>query len=860
MADEEDAKQSSPWPILIVLGLVFLPGAIVAYSLWYLFRYQRNRPTVVGTVAAAVGIIGLITLGIGVSGLSQLFGDLSNFTKYLPPLISAWIGLSVVLGAPTGYGFVWLEARRLKRNPYLTQLEGSWRYRFSYRRTPLQILERKKNVQKLKNGLLTTVKRSPMGLDEKTDEVVSRYSTEAAKHTFITGQTGSGKSITMQSLMRSDIETGKTVVVIDFKRSPKFAAMAAAFAEENGREFYHFVNGDPEDYDIPRSKGQCYYDPLRSGTPTSKSDMVLGMREYDTSAAVYKSAMQQLLQVTFSMLSHVNPKDTTSIDWEHGGIYQLASAVTGNGIHELAEASSIEIEPNSPAKKYPLTRIGREKDNLGKKQTYYVNTPIAKDAIGLDELLQGKTPLTHARDELQGQMRTITASEYGRWMRTGNAPGDREIDLFELTKQTGNVIMFSLNSDSEPEFAQYVGSMIFSDLTNISALRRNAQADNEVSIYVDEFQAVPPDAVTALLEKSRESKMAMTIAQQSFDQVVASADKAGESYLNSILDTCGNFIAHAGSTEDSATRLSKLLGKHFVTVYSRTNENDSSFLSYNRSRSMDSRVAAREEERWVYPPSEFMKLSSPDPANGFKSSAVWVTKTTADPKYSKRGGGALARSVWMVPPVAVLADYYSGAQKELARRPKPAVEKAKDSSTALEHDYTRQQAVADVNFDEFDPEEERQMFNFPARNAEEDDFSTYHEEDDEWIMTEEPAELLESEDEEHKPETLSSIFSGAAPAPTPTLRKPVGPKSPQKKPELTDSDGLDSLFRTTPAAAPAPSKPLVQPPSPAQSSQTGAPKRVGLPTRPTGIPTAPQQKKPADASLPNIGDMSLPEL
>jgi len=858
MADEEDAKQSSPWPILIVLGLVFLPGAIVAYFLWYLFRYLRNRPSVVGTVAAILGVIGLITLGVGVSGIAPLFSDLGNFTKYLPSLIPAWFGLSVVLGAPTGYGFVWLEARRLKRNPYLTQLEGSWRYKFDYRRTPWQLLERKKNIQKLKNGLLTTPKRSPMGLDEKTDEVVSRYATEAAKHTFITGQTGSGKSITMQSLMHSDIEMGKTVVVIDFKRSPKFAAMAAAFAEENGREFYHFVNGDPEDYDIPRSKGQCYYDPLRSGTPTSKADMVLGMREYDSAAAVYKTAMQQLLQVTFAMFKYGNREIARSIDWDHGGIAQLASAVSGNGMNELVEANS-DDKRFPETFKYTYTPVGEGGLN-GVPKAVPVNSPVAKNAIEIGEALKSKGALTQAYTELQGQMRTITASEYGRWMRTGNTPDDREIDLFKLTKQPGNVIMFSLNSDSEPEFAQYVGSMIFSDLTNISALRRNAQADNEVSIYVDEFQAVPPDAVTALLEKSRESKMAMTIAQQSFDQVVASAEKAGESYLNSILDTCGNFIAHAGSTEDSATRLSKLLGKHFVTVYSRTNENDSSFLSYNRSRSMDSRVAAREEERWVYPPSEFMKLSSPDPANGFKSSAVWVTKTTADPRYSKRGGGALARSVWMVPPVAVLSDYYSGAQKELIRRPKPVIEKAKNASVALEHDYSRQQAVADVNFDEFDPEEERQMFNFTPRESQDDDFSTYHEEDDEWTMTEEPAELLESEDEERKPETLSSMFSGSAPAPKPPLRKPVGPKSPQKKPELTDSDGLDSLFRTTPNSAPAPSKPLAQSPSPAQGSGPGLPRRSGLPTRPTGLPTAPKQKKTADSSLSDVGDMSLPEL
>lgn len=1151
MADEEEVKQSSPWPFLALLGIVFIPGAITAYGLWALFRYGRNKVSVVGLVAGVTSLISLITLGVVVPQALKAFDDLSAIGEYTSLFITAWVALSVLVGSPFGFAFVWAEARRLRKNPYLTQLAGSWRHEFEYRNTPLEALRRSNNIKKLKNALLVEGSKAPIGIDEKTDEVVFRHDTEARKHTFMTGASGSGKAlhantwiptkrgfirvgrvrvgdvlfdeqgrptnvtavyqpktpdhyeialsngeivrvcgdhlwgvrevagalgvktvstreiaenpgkyyisslknpiqglektqmnsrllgawlasgaganghirlrdaqtrdlvaqqdsfvsdlkqlgwldssgervkldanvlltavesrekilesattvagsytidgqtkfsitdrsaaeflrqlvfslgmqpsvlhesqesysfkfknsnalipkktlftesvgaisrkkaplrgiiyfnsvtpiednpadyycftvdsashlflfgksftpthntITMQSLISADIENGKTVVVVDFKRSPKFAAKLAAWSEENGREFYHFMNGDVSEYDIPRSKGQCYYDPLKSGTPTSKADMVLGMREYDSNAAVYKAAMQQLLQVLFGMLKFADKNEARGIDWKHGGMYQLASVMSGNGLGELAKANSIEVAPGSTKFTYVKPGAG----GIEGAQEIAVNSPMAKNAIELAEAMRSKGPLTQARDELQGQMRTIIASEYGQWMRTGNSPEDREIDLFDLTKVDGNVILFSLNSDSEPEFAQYVGSMIFADLTNISALRRNAGSDNQVNIYVDEFQAVPPTAVTALLEKSRESKMALTIAQQSFDQVVASAKTAGEAYLNSILDTCSNFIAHAGATEDSATRLAKLLGKNYVTVYSKTNENDSSFLAWNRSKNMDSKVAAREEERWVYPPSEFMKLSSPDPANNFKASAVWVTKTSADPKYSKKGG-ATARSVWMVPPERVLIEYYEGKQPELTpgRTVNPRVSK--------ESEYNREQPVADINFDEEEP------FLAPVPEEElEHRFDSYEEDsaedDEDWGVVEIPDDAIEEEE-------LAPI---PAPAARPTVRpitQPTALQRPANRAEMAANDSVADLFRSSTPSGPDLSKTLAQPLPPQPRPTGGIPTRSGLPSarpglpsRPGALPKATPKPKENDEALPDLNDMQLPEL
>lgn len=667
MADNDDngsRKDSSPWPIIIGVGIVFLPGFILAWGLWGMLRWGKQRPSVIGSVALVIALITIIS--IGSFGLIPLFGsvfsEFSSFSENWPALIPLWVAVSFLIGAPLGFIASVFSAHQMKKNPHLVELSGDWRYQFTYRKTPMQKLRRKKLIHSLKAGKLDYRDRAPLGVDEKREEKpVYRYDTEAQTHTLINGQTGSGKTVTLASLARSDIQNGKTVVVMDFKRSPELAAKLAAWSEEEGREFYHFMSGDAEDYDILKSKGQCYYDPLKSGTPTSRADMVLGMREYDTNAAVYQMAMQQLLQVLFSMLRWADQDVARSIDWSHGGIYQLASAVAGNNLSKLVEACAQEV-PEGVRNRFPYVKQG-DGSYSGQGKKTYVNTPVAQSAFELQEAMRkSNTPLSKARDELQGQMRTIISSEYGQWMKTG-VEGSREIDLYEQLKEEGNVILFSLNSDSEPLFAKFVGSMILADLTNISAVRRNNGLKNQVNIYVDEFQAVPPSSVTSLLEKARESRMALTLANQSLDQIIKTSDHAGEAYLNSILDTCGNFISHAGATTDSAIKLSKLLGQEQYIEYSKTNKNESSFLSFNFSNKKEGTIITKKAERWRVDPSEFMKLSSPSPNNDYKSTAIFIAKTSADPLF-KNASGAIARTVWMVPDNAVLETYYNGDLKE----------------------------------------------------------------------------------------------------------------------------------------------------------------------------------------------------
>lgn len=545
-------------------------------------------------------------------------------------------------------------------------------------------------------------------------------------------------TITLQSMLLNDINNSIPLILIDMKRSPEFASKLAKWTSDAGGDFYHFVNGEPEVYDVPNSPGQAFYDPLKSGSSTSKADMVLGMREYDAASAVYRAAMQQLLQVLFSALRYANrdsihlkeegyitvrdfdmqeipkgsretfPRNNLNHFVERDGTARFCEQwVRANPKYlsikgkELLEATHKEYMKNTrkswtdaqaaEAKKDVMRKILQDYPSIliaagileehtvnkidwtsgGIYQVYSATKPGNMDALAkacsgtpiqgeIEDIAaqcKGRTQISHALEELRGQMRTIVASEYGQWLKLSESR-EKNIDLFAMTQKPGTVILFSLNSDSEPDFAKYVGSMIMADLTATSAKRRNAQLSNQVNVYIDEFQAINPSSVAGLLEKSRESKIAMTLAQQSAEQVVASTPNNGEAYLQSILDTCSNFIIHAGSTEDSAERFAKILGKEWVDSYRASNKNKSFFLSVNWSNKRKQTVMTSKEEQWRFAPSKFMSLSSPDKNNGYKSTAVILNKTCSDPLYRDNKGG-LARTVWMIPDSRVLEKYYT---------------------------------------------------------------------------------------------------------------------------------------------------------------------------------------------------------
>ena len=656
--DDEPGGEHAGKVLLLILGVVFLPAIIIAWGIYYLALAKgRQKRSVIFTGVIISTLIALLygyvsnATGRAATAASDIMNIGQNWGEFIPLIIT----VSIILGSIGGFILTAIQVGRLIKNPYMLHMEGPWKG-FTFRDTPLEKYKTKKLVQQLKDGTLSTEEKAPLGITTKVfedpetsnnrletktvREVAYRYQADARRNTIMSGGVGSGKTITMLSMIRSDIKHGLPVILIDMKRDPENSAKLAKWCKEYGRNFYHFVNGDPQDYDVPDSEGQASYDPLINGG-AAKADMILGMREWDTSSEVYKGNLRQLLQVTFQMLRQADRTRASRIDWNHGGIYQLASAIKDSAAFaDLLMACK-----------------GR---------------PIYDDAQAVDEGARHRNgKLYGAMDEVQSYMRTLTASAYGPWLRTGVT--DRNIDLYELTAHEGqgNVILFSINSDSEKDFAAYLGSLIMSDLSAVSALRRNRGKKNPVNLYVDEFQIIPPSVLGGLLEKGRASGFAITLASQSLEQIIVKSERNGEANVNNILDTSAHFIIHNGSYFDSATRLAKIVGEAWFPKWSTVNDSKTHFFSFNWNNRRDSIVRNDREQRYIVDPSEFQKLSAPSPSNNYLTEAIIIDKSTVDPRYAG-GERALVRRVQMIPDDKVLASYplsrvgeedYAGQQK-----------------------------------------------------------------------------------------------------------------------------------------------------------------------------------------------------
>ena len=524
-----------------------------------------------------------------------------------------------------------------------------WAYNFEYKKTPYELYKRKQNIKSLKEGNEYAYDSAPLGIlvdkvfmesndagDVKyfdKERIVRSYYTERCGHTAATGQTGAGKTYTMLQLMRNDIEAGNPVFAIDFKKGTEYPYYLAKWAKEHGRQFYHFTAGKPGTYNNPFCDNQASYDPLATGTATSKADMMLNLRQWDGASEVYKKRTKDILESIFYLLENVDREKTKQyINWHEGGLSQFVSALQLKNLYALIEQFKIEVTDKEHA---GIKVSGGDKRRLSALLGLYeeLNSPQGK---GLLEQING----------LVSNCRTLIMSSYGDWLAKGETP--YHINLFEFaTSEEAPVVLFSFNPQEESDFAKYMGSIILSDLSRTSAYK-NAQGNKDlVGVYLDEFQILDPATVADLLEKARSSKMYILLSLQSLEQIVKSSSANGTAVRDSIVDTIQNFIIHKGSGQNTAEELAKIIGQANMKKYVESGQRNSSLFQLNWRNSRNSRVNTQVEPDWIVSPSKFQNLSAPVKENNYTSTAYYITKACAEKEFASMER-AVARKVQII--------------------------------------------------------------------------------------------------------------------------------------------------------------------------------------------------------------------
>lgn len=120
---------------------------------------------------------------------------------------------------------------------------------------------------------------------------------------LITGSTGSGKTYSLLSLMKQNIENGNSIIYCEYKGDPEVVEELSDYGKSCDYDVY-ILDSDSCNFN---------YDPLLNLNNTGRIEAVMNMRKWslDGSDAHYKSSTMVLLQKTIKDFSHA---------WEYGNL------------------------------------------------------------------------------------------------------------------------------------------------------------------------------------------------------------------------------------------------------------------------------------------------------------------------------------------------------------------------------------------------------------------------------------------------------------------------------------------------------------------------------------------------------------
>lgn len=694
--------------LLVIIGILCIPIIVVVGVFYALFRWIRLRPGFIALIGAISTLFGFIMFMHG-NVLARFLGtipaqvtDFQVWKTSWPIIIKSYLNMGISVGMMIGpwiaLVFIYMQCRKMRNSPWLVVNEGlspKWMYGFTFRQTPFEILKTHLEVSKIKNDTLRPYGRKnlmPLGIEEdpldksedplknRKNQLICRAEDEVPKHTLVTGAAGAGKTDTLKSMMLRDLDRGTTIVGIDCKKDPENAEFLSRVAREKGLNFYHFsadlpyrIQGNPE--------GPSSYDPLAHGSTAKKVDMMINTRTWDDAAAVYREQAESFLSKVFAVMDEAERLDILEkipqLDTKHGELWTFTQMLDRNIFNAVIVAMN----------KIPEASYVRQ-------QATELNAQLSPAA--------GRTPegkaTQHAQQEYLSKLTGLMVQSYGRWLKGGDGQGSGKIiDIGKLTSEPGNVILFSLDASNPQDQGSLIGSMICADLSNMTETRKNSGQNNPVSVYIDEFQSLPPKCVDSMIQKARSAGVGITLAFQSLDQV--SAQTGDDRYVKALLDTCSNFVFHAGSNYDTGMMAAKIIGSHYKDRYMINRRNETRLGAFNWLNNRDLQVATSEQEEWIVDPSEFAKLSMPNRQNGWKSEAIVIKKASSDP-VDKGRVGASAHKVHMIVPDEVLTEYFDPksdpidisipmkirASKGIMRDAKLASEAVSDDVAPLEDD------------------------------------------------------------------------------------------------------------------------------------------------------------------------------
>jgi type IV secretory pathway TraG/TraD family ATPase VirD4 len=325
------------------------------------------------------------------------------------------------------------------------------------------------------------------------------YTEDNAKHIFICGTTGSGKTVALSNYIKTAVDKGYPLLLIDGKGDINYGSMLDIVCKlKKDKKLYVINMVDPTTSDK--------YNPFSGANPTTCKDMLINMSEW--SEEHYKANTERYLERLIRLLNL-------------GGI-----TLTFKNIIDYM-----------PSKEVQVLSAKLNKEGLISKDEHLSNVELTKTSGIIANSACARFSL-------------IQESEIG------NIFADDGIDIYKALSENA-IILFILNPLSYPELSPLLGRLILIDSKKaVSKMFREKIADR-LFFIMDEINVYASPTLIDLINKSRSAGVTCIPATQSLADLEYIA---GDAFKNQIIENCNNYIIMRQNSAKSAEEWANIIG------------------------------------------------------------------------------------------------------------------------------------------------------------------------------------------------------------------------------------------------------------------------------------------------------------
>ncbi|MCL2164308.1 MAG: type IV secretion system DNA-binding domain-containing protein [Oscillospiraceae bacterium] len=325
------------------------------------------------------------------------------------------------------------------------------------------------------------------------------YVPDNAKHVFICGTTGSGKTVALSNFVQHGIEKGYPLVIVDGKGDigkGSILDICHQLCRDSKTKLY-VVNLSNPDFSVK-------YNPFRNANPTMCKDMLINMTEW--SEEHYKLNTERYLQ----------------------------------RLIQLLKTSEIPLSFKTIIRYMPIdmfTSLSNDllKDKIISKDEHLLNLEIAKNS--------GKIA-----GSAVARFSTIAEGELG------DIFADDGIDIYTAIQERA-IILFVLNPLMYPEVSPLMGRLAIIDAKQ--AVNRCFHNPIDRAFYIfDEISSYASTALIDLINKSRSANITAILATQSLSDL----DYTDEAFKEQVIENCNNYIVLRQNSAKNSEEWATILG------------------------------------------------------------------------------------------------------------------------------------------------------------------------------------------------------------------------------------------------------------------------------------------------------------